>query len=164
LFICCCSGQTGSGKTYTMVADQAMTLTEALSTPSSSSGHGIVPRTVHELFQALEQQRACSAATAAAGCATTGSAASLAGTTAEAAAGEVKLVLSYLKIYNDRLYDLLQLYKPGSSRCGCIFAVKPFGACMFMFTALHAQHTRVLPHVLGMGFYAGYREPVSASS
>jgi hypothetical protein len=44
-----------------MVADQAMTLAEALSTPSSSSGHGIVPRIVHELFQALEQQQDCAA-------------------------------------------------------------------------------------------------------
>jgi hypothetical protein len=105
-----------------MVADQTMTLAQALSTPSSSSGHGIVPRAVHELFQALEQRscavRACSAA--AASCAAAGSAASLAGT----AAGEVKLVLSYLEIYNDRLYDLLQPHKPGSSRCACRSSVK----------------------------------------
>jgi hypothetical protein len=93
-----CSGQTGSGKTYTILADQSMTLAEALSAPSSSSAHGIVPRAVHELFQAIEQRRSTARAPPSAG------------------AGEMQLVLSYLEIYNDRLYDLLQPYKPGSSR------------------------------------------------
>jgi hypothetical protein len=102
-----CSGQTGSGKTYTMLADQSMTLADALNPPSNSSSHGIVPRAVHELFKAIEQRRS----------ATRDSKASTAATAAAAAAaGEAKLVLSYLEIYNDRLYYLLQPYKPGSSR------------------------------------------------
>ncbi|WIA14049.1 hypothetical protein OEZ85_002603 [Tetradesmus obliquus] len=71
-----------------------------------SSGHGIVPRAVHELLQALEQRRSAACGSAAAG-----------------AAGESKLVLSYLETYNDRLYDLLQPYKPGSSRDPCRLAV-----------------------------------------
>ncbi|KAF6249472.1 P-loop containing nucleoside triphosphate hydrolase protein [Scenedesmus sp. NREL 46B-D3] len=111
--------QTGSGKTFTMIADQAMTLADALSIPSSSSGHGIVPRAVHELFQALGQR--CSSArapgAAAAAGAAAGGAAALAGTAAATTEepGEAKLVLSYLEIYDDRLYDLLQPYKPNSN-------------------------------------------------
>lgn len=78
-----------------MIGDQAMTLAQACTAPTDSSGHGIVPRAVHDLFAELARRRSMAA---------------------PATESDVKLVLSYLEIYNDRLYDLLQPYKRASSR------------------------------------------------
>lgn len=90
------SGQTGTGKTYTMIGDQSMTLAQACSIPSSASGHGILPRAVYDLFSELDRRKAAAASMH--------------------QQFDVRLVCSYLEIYNDRLYDLLQPYKKGSSR------------------------------------------------
>lgn len=91
-----CSGQTGTGKTYTMIGDQSMTLAEACSAPSSVSGHGILPRAVYDLFAELDRRKAAAASSQ--------------------QQYDVKVVCSYLEIYNDRLFDLLQPYKKASSR------------------------------------------------
>lgn len=79
-----------------MIGDQSMTVAQACTVPSSATGHGILPRAVYELFNALEKRKAAAAS--------------------RQQHFDVRLVCSYLEIYNDRLYDLLQPYKQGGSR------------------------------------------------
>lgn len=79
-----------------MIGDQSMTLAEACSAPNSTSKHGILSRAVHGLFTEMDWRKAAAAS--------------------RGQEFDVKLVCSYLEIYNDRLYDLLQPYKKSSSR------------------------------------------------
>lgn len=75
-------GQTGSGKTYTMLGEELETLISASETLEPSDGWGVIPRAIRHLFAlaaTLEEE----------------------GSTAE-------IRCSYMQIYNDRLFDLLQ--------------------------------------------------------
>lgn len=55
-------------------------------------GYGVLPRAVKELFREAKRKQ-------------------------DAEGTLVQVVVSYMEIYNDRLYDLLQPYKQGTNRC-----------------------------------------------
>jgi hypothetical protein len=90
------------------------------SLPQGASDHGIIPRAAFELFARLCSEKAVAGAQAAPAGLAGGVAAGTSVASASAAAADddddVKVVCSYLEIYQDRLYDLLQPYKKGLSR------------------------------------------------
>ena len=89
--------------------------------PHAASDHGIIPRAAHDLFARLRLAKAAAAARATAARGGVGSSAAAAGPVAGAVGAavdddDVKVVCSYLEIYQDKPYDLLQPYKKGVSR------------------------------------------------
>lgn len=56
-----------------------------------TSGYGVLPRAIKELFREAKRKQ-------------------------DAEGTLVQVVVSYMEIYNDRLYDLLQPYKKGANR------------------------------------------------
>ncbi len=64
----------------------------ATATPTATSMHGVVPRAAHDLFCQLAAKRA------------------------EQPGLRARVECSYLELYNERLYDLLQPYKRANSR------------------------------------------------
>ncbi len=81
-----CYGVTGSGKTFTMQGDVSSCSEEDLQ--KSNSKQGIVPRTVHHLFQMINQKKEDQ---------------------------DVEFVAegSFLEIYNEKIYDLLEVKEKG---------------------------------------------------
>lgn len=79
------SGQTGTGKTHTMMGEHGIDMLDSdLETQRCS--FGIIPRVVQDLFthaNLVQSRQGC----------------------------VVNVVASYLEIYNDRLYDLLQVWQ-----------------------------------------------------
>ncbi|GFR49188.1 hypothetical protein Agub_g11212 [Astrephomene gubernaculifera] len=85
-------GQTGTGKTFTMMGDDpAMDGAAPGVGGGGGGGPGIIPRAVKELFREAKAKQ-------------------------DSEGAAIQVIVSYMEIYNDRLHDLLQPYKPYSSR------------------------------------------------
>ncbi|GLC49371.1 hypothetical protein PLESTB_000212300 [Pleodorina starrii] len=90
-------GQTGTGKTFTMMGDDptveggAGPEAAAAAVGPGGGGPGIIPRAVKELFREAKAKQ-------------------------DAEGAAIQVIVSYMEIYNDRLHDLLQPYKPQNAR------------------------------------------------
>ncbi|KAG2497226.1 hypothetical protein HYH03_004815 [Edaphochlamys debaryana] len=83
-------GQTGTGKTFTMMGDDP-SMDREVDNPGLAIGSGIIPRAVKELFREAKAKQ-------------------------DAEGAAIQVIVSYMEIYNDRLHDLLQPYKPHSTK------------------------------------------------
>ncbi|KAK9803373.1 hypothetical protein WJX72_000380 [[Myrmecia] bisecta] len=87
----CAYGPTGTGKTYTMFGDPRLGVEDAAYGQDALAG--VIPRALVELFERTQSHASASTS------ATTAS-----------------LSVSYMEIYNEKIHDLLQPYKPRDKR------------------------------------------------
>ena len=104
-------GQTGSGKSYTMMGSGSGADIATLLETQDWTQLGLIPRICSGLFERIDQSNAAAGEEAANGGGSGGGG-------GEDGGAQYKVEMSYVEIYNERVYDLLNPHNPPSSRGG----------------------------------------------